>query len=991
VVLLRRPSARIIDRTHPAADYRDALAPQGRRERAGTVVGRVGAPGHLRELMASAADGRGASVLIAGEPGIGKSTLLSSTLAEAAGRGFLVLRGAPDAEGGLTLQSVVSAITATGTDIDSQTTDAGPTVPPDPRQQFPPLRFSLPVTGAHCDPAAAVGAVLAAVERMCAATPVLLAVDDLHRADPDALLLWHRLGRAAPRLPLLLVACSRPTAPSGAPDRLRRALVAEGNVVLRLEPFTPAEVAAMATALLGAPPGAQLRRRLEAAGGNPAFVRDLIESLRRGNGLRIEGRIAESTAEAAAGPIPAALVEAVCGRLGPLSADTLDLLRLASLLGEEFTGRELAAVAGLEPSELLCALDEVICAGVLAEHGPRLRFRHALVCQALRHSLRETRRSALHRSAAQALDAAGAPVERVAEQLLTAAALAQGWPAQWLAAKADELTFRAPELAVELFRRAIDHAAPDDPHRLLFEEKLASAMYLLGRSDCAPAALGLLEYRADPVRRTTWAYMSGIALNRVGRYAQGLDAVKDGVEALQNAAGSLPAGFAELWSARFTGLRSQLVWSQGQRDEARGLADRALAEGLRLGDPLALFYGTHMKSLLCAGDGDAPGALAWIEQGLAALGERWQLADQRLLMMMNQAVALGRLDRAAEAHAVLGRAQEVAERCGVTRRLAGIVFLSTSLLYLTGRWDESVATARPMIDHADAGRQRSLLAAVRALILLHRGRAGEAREDLATVQREHGRLDGRLERFPVLASSLSAEADGRAADALAALAPALAGDGRWDSDERHWCLPDLTRLALAAGDGGLARSAAEAAEADADQDAANTRRRASAQRCRGLLDNDQSLLSAAAEYYRSVDMPLLLAQTLEDSAVVAAALGAADDARRHLEAAAEGYRALGASWDLARADARLREFGIRRGRRTGRTRPDTGWEALTPAEAKVASLVAQGSSNPEIAALLYLSPRTVQTHVSHILTKLGVHSRSEIAREAARRVPGASV
>ena len=944
---------------------------------AGALPGRDGALRHFRELMAASAAGRGASLLIEGEPGIGKSSLLSYGLAEASGRGFQVLRGSAAPGRRLVLRAGAGSVAGPGTDA---ATDAAISLPDADTDSDAP---SGTRSGTLGDPAADVGLLLASVEQLCAASPVVLALDDLHQAGSGALFLWHRLGRAAPRLPLLLVAGSRPTHPAGAPDRLRRALLAEGNAVLRLEPLTADEVAEMAGVLLGAPPGTQLQRRLEAAGGNPAYVRDLIESLQQADGVQIEGRIAETTA-AAAGPIPPALVEAVCGRLGPLSRGTLEVLRLAALLGETFSGRELAALAGREPYELLAALDEALRAGVLAECGPRLRFRHTLVCQALYHSLPDTLRSALRRAAAETLDAAGAPVERVAEQLLTAAGVAQGWPGDWLAAKADELTFRAPELAVELFRRAVDNAAPDDPRRLQFEEKLAAAMYLVGGSDCAPAALGLLEHQVDPVRRTTWAFMSGIALTRVGSYAQGAEAVREGVGVLA-AAESLPAGFADLWSARFTGLSSQLVWSQGRREEARELAERALAEGERLGDPLALFYGTHVRSLLCAGDGDAPGALVRIEQGLAALGERWQLADQRLLLMMNQAVALGRLDRIAEAHAVLGRAQELAERCGVTRRLAGIVFQSASLLFLTGRWDEALATMRPMIGHPEAGRQSSLMSAVRAVILVYRGRLGEARENLAVVLDEPARPDGRLERYPVLASALFAEAQNRIEDAIAALSPTLAEDAKWDSDERHWCLPDLTRLALAAGDGGLARSAVAAAEADADRDAANSRRRATAQRCRGLLDQDPRLLGEAAEYYRAVGMPLLLAHTLEDAAVVAAAHGAAQDARRDLDEAAESYRAVGASWALARADTRLREFGIRRGRRSGRTRPDTGWAALTPAEAKVASLVAEGSSNPDIAALLYLSPRTVQTHVSRILLKLGVHSRSEIAREAARR------
>jgi DNA-binding CsgD family transcriptional regulator len=518
-----------------------------------------------------------------------------------------------------------------------------------------------------------------------------------------------------------------------------------------------------------------------------------------------------------------------------------------------------------------------------------------------------------------------------------------------------------------------------------FEEKLAAAMYLLGRSDCAPAALGLLEYRADPVRRTTWAFMSGTALNRVGKYAQGLDAVEEGLAVLDGAAGTLPEDFTALWSARFTGLRSQLLWSQRRLDEARVLADRALEEGARLRDPLTVFYGAHINSLLSAGAGDVPDALARMEQGLAALGERWRLADQRLLLMMNQAVALGRLDRTAEAHAVLERAYEVAERGGAPWRMAGVVTRSVTFFYLDGQWDEALAAIRSMVDRPEAEKQRALLSAVRLLILLHRGRLNEAREFLGGLGEPEG-LDGRLWQLPILASALFAEVEDRIEDAVAALAPALLGGAVWDLDERHWCLPVLTRLALAAGDAETARSAAAVAEAEAEREIASPRRRATAQRCRGLLDQDPAALAQAVEYYRRVgSMPLMLAQTLEDAAVVAAQRGEPENARRHLEAAADGYQALGATFDLARADARLRDFGVRRGRRTARIRPESGWEALTPAEEKVALLVAEGSSNPEIADLLYLSPRTVQTHVSHILVKLSVHSRSEIAREAARR------
>lgn len=104
-----------------------------------------------------------------------------------------------------------------------------------------------------------------------------------------------------------------------------------------------------------------------------------------------------------------------------------------------------------------------------------------------------------------------------------------------------------------------------------------------------------------------------------------------------------------------------------------------------------------------------------------------------------------------------------------------------------------------------------------------------------------------------------------------------------------------------------------------------------------------------------------------------------------LTEAVDVYLSSGATWDVMRADARVRKHGVRRGQRSPRSRPETGWEALTGAELKVAVLVADGLSNPDIADRLFLSRRTVQTHVSHILVKLGALSRVEIARMAGQR------
>jgi DNA-binding CsgD family transcriptional regulator len=146
----------------------------------------------------------------------------------------------------------------------------------------------------------------------------------------------------------------------------------------------------------------------------------------------------------------------------------------------------------------------------------------------------------------------------------------------------------------------------------------------------------------------------------------------------------------------------------------------------------------------------------------------------------------------------------------------------------------------------------------------------------------------------------------------------------------------------------------------------------------------------AAGYYQQAGRPLDQAQSLEDAAALLAGRGELAPARQAFTTAARVYRQLGAEWDLRRADARLRRYGIRRG--LGGHRPaaaSTGWEALTPTEAKIAFLVAEGRSNPDIAAKLFLSRYTVQTHVSHILAKLGARSRAAIVRQALQHADGA--
>jgi DNA-binding NarL/FixJ family response regulator len=162
-------------------------------------------------------------------------------------------------------------------------------------------------------------------------------------------------------------------------------------------------------------------------------------------------------------------------------------------------------------------------------------------------------------------------------------------------------------------------------------------------------------------------------------------------------------------------------------------------------------------------------------------------------------------------------------------------------------------------------------------------------------------------------------------------------------------------------------------------------RQANALYCRGLLDHDATQLLAAAERYDQASRPLLRAQALEAAAGEFIRSDDRGQARAAFTRAVEVYGSLGAAADVARLQAGFRAHGIRRGPHAKHRQATSGWESLTPTEIKIAALVEAGLSNPEIGAKLLLSRRTIATHVSHILKKLDVHSRTDIAREAALR------
>jgi DNA-binding NarL/FixJ family response regulator len=229
------------------------------------------------------------------------------------------------------------------------------------------------------------------------------------------------------------------------------------------------------------------------------------------------------------------------------------------------------------------------------------------------------------------------------------------------------------------------------------------------------------------------------------------------------------------------------------------------------------------------------------------------------------------------------------------------------------------------------------------------------------------------------ARALAAEAEGDPQRAFALLFT------YWDRDcplpraHLHHLCPDLVRLAITVDQPTVACQVADEMDALATRETTSAAIQGTARLCRAMAHGDVDLLTTAATAYQQAGRPLYQAHAYENAAVLLAKDQRTSQARAALDTAVDLYTGLDATWDTGRARQRIRQAGIRGGAKGPRRRPKTGWDALTPTERKVATLVAEGHSNPTIATRMFLSRRTVQSHVSSILSKLGVTSRVELA------------
>ena len=933
----------------------------------GALIGRDSEMALLAELMREAARGRGGAVLIEGEPGIGKSALVRAAVAGAPEVGCEVFWGAGDELGQtLPLLPFLDALRV-----------REPSANPRRKAIVGLLRGEVVADRGTDVPAVVAEQLLALVAEQCAARPTILVMDDLQWADQTSITLWARLARSARQVPLLLIGMMRPVSQQDNLLALRRAV--DDDARLQLGGLPAAAVADLVASLAGGKPDGGLQRLADGAAGNPLYLTELVAALARGSRLTVTEA---GIAVLAGGSVPGSLSAAIADRLDFVVGPVREVLRAAALLGTDFAVTDLAIVLGRNVADLVPAVDEACAVGVLAESGHGLGFRHPLIRAALYDEMPAPVRAAWHRDAGRALAAAGAPADRVARQMLRATGGPGGaaepmdeWMLDWLARTADTLVGQAPGVAAELLTRAVASSPADSARHGWLASRLADALYRTGDTASAEqVANRALEHVTEPDLLVDLHWTLAQCRMLAGESAESL-------ATLDRALAS--PGISARHRARLLVLAARAHSYLGEAEKSGRVADGALAAAAKAGDDWAMGWALHVLALVTGVQGHMSDALPLFDRALAVTESDPALTDLRLLLQINKAVALGGLDHYEEALAVAGQARYLAGQVGTAIRLAQAHSALAQFLFETGRWDDALAEVAILPENLKVPAVACIDLGIAAVIGFHRGETGTARRHLAAAAPHAERIGHRLIGRLALARSLDREQDGALPEALAALTEAVGGNTE-QLEEIEDLLADAVRLASATGDLDTAkafagRAAALAAESEIPH------RQANALYCRGLLDHDASRLIAAAERYDDAGRPLLRAKAMEAAAGYFVDADDRGQARTAFTTAIEVYASLGAAADVARLQATFRAHGIRRGPHSKHRTATSGWDSLTPTEIKIAAFVGEGLSNPEIAAKLLLSRRTIATHVSHILKKLDVKSRIDIAREAALR------
>jgi DNA-binding CsgD family transcriptional regulator len=914
-------------------------------------------------LLDHAVSGAGGLLLVEGEAGIGKTGILraASTLARASGLRVLRARGSELESGlafGLVRQMFSEPMRAADADgcvamFAGAAALARPVLEPAVEQDL---------DGSH-DSFATLHGLYWFVAGLCSTAPTLLAVDDAHWSDLPSLRFMAYLARRLDGLKLALLVTARPE--PAEQQELLRLLAAEPQAVeVRPNPLGRVSVHAMVSSVLGPPEDRFVDACQTATGGNPFLLRELLADLRDAAIPPLASHL--DRVEAAA---PGNVRRVVLGRLRRLPEGAAALARAAAVLGDGVDPRRAARLAGVS-AERVDLLVDALAAARIIEPRTLLTFIHPLVRSAVVSDLGPAEISATHREAVALLMAEGERGDALVPHLLASQPRGEGWVVELLRNAAHRAAARgAPDVSAQCLQRALlEPPRLEDRYSVLFE--LGTAEMHAGSTDALNHLAAAAVEATSPVEQSQANQMLARTMFWAGRIAESVTLSERTIRELGDSDSELRLELvAELIIAAIQGVRTRPL-------VAAWIPDYRTAPEPTSRGACMLLANMALEEVIGAGSRER--AVTFAERAL--VGGRLY-GEHALACLPCAVVSLTLSGHAGRSLRVWDEAMARQQARGDVRGFAvSSAFRGYAALHV-GDLDAAVADTMAALELA-----RSVLLPVTAeLATAWLGYALVDAGDFGAAERELGAQAGRLGPDALVSAIylLSARgrlrlAQGRFAEAAADLRECGSRCAAWGATGSA-IVPWRAQLALALLGGGERDAAASVAD-DAVALAGAwgvPSLLAEALRVMGLVTGGPPGLALLREAVAAADVGESPLEQAHARIALGGALrraGRRSEARQPLRHAVEIALATG-----ARAVARTaHEELLATGAKPRRLR-QSGAEALTATERRVAGMAAEGMPNRGIAQALFVSEKTVETHLGNAYRKLGINARTYLS------------
>jgi DNA-binding CsgD family transcriptional regulator len=890
--------------------------------------------------------------VIEGEAGIGKTTVWLAAVDSAADAGYRVLSTrAAEAESVLAYAALADLLR----DVDS---DAWGRIPAPQRLALDRVLLRGGADDVVIDPRAVAAGFLSLVEQLEQAAPVLLAIDDLQWLDSSSLqVVAFAARRLSGRVGMLATVRNDPEG-GGDTSWLQLPRLAEIHRI-RLGPLSLGGLRGVISAQLGRSLSRMTMVRIyEVSQGNPFYAIELA-------------RVIDNDLTGPDLQLPGSLAELVRTRIGTLGAEVQNALLAASCLATP-TVELVAHAVGLDAEQVVGRLIEAESKGIVSIDGHHLHFTHPLLARGIYSEATPGQRRGMHRRLADIVE----EPELQARHLAMAVAWGDPHTLECLDRAADIARMRgAPAAAAELIDLAVGLGGDTAERRI----RLAGNHFDAGDSARARALLEETIAALKPGR------LRAEALSLLGPVRIWGDSFLEGAAALERCLDE-----ADDLALRVPALVTLLFFNTGQPVAASRRAQDAVNDAARLGQPLLLSQALSLSVFLgfLRGDGlDEPSLRSALEMEDRDADTAIRSGFQIIMSpRSHHALLLGCTGQLERAHKEMVALRRSCIEHGLEHELIYVTYYSVQVEIWRGNFTEAAVLAEQAMESAlQLESEVSIGAALtmRAALAAYAGDEQQVRRDvgaaLAAMQR-CGAVPHRLEGWPIaIAGFLEVSLRNHQA-AMDILEPLLSNlQKSLEGTEIYLAefVPDAVEALIHLGRLDEAEPLIEALERNgrrldrAWMLAVGGRCRGMVLAARGDLDDANRAVEAAMVEHERLPMPFERARTQLLLGRLQRRLGHRDAATKTLRGALESFERLGtplwadrASAELTRADASSRG-------------PAGG---LTPTEQQVAELAASGMKNRDVAAALFISPKTVEVNLARIYRKLGIRSRAELGR-----------